>query len=122
MKFKIHSWSDWATGEMKIVVIQEHAEDSRPGFWTVCNLYTSEVQVLETGKLVPDSFIIRLPWTIGLLIKKAFADWLHNEGVRPEEVIKREAGIEGKLQATKYHLEDLRQLLKLNTEKDRIPK
>jgi hypothetical protein len=115
MKFRIHSWRDYASGEMKMVIIRENPAETRPGFRTVYNLFTMEVLTWQAGELIPENFIIRLPWEVGDGLKKAFASWLHNEGVRPDEVIKKEGGLEGSLQATKYHLEDLRQLLKLRT-------
>ena len=105
-----------------MVILTENIPNQGSRLYTAYNLFTTEQITLEIGQKIPPSFVIALPWLVGGDIKKAFAEWLHGERIRPDEVNKKQGTMEGTLMAQKYHLEDLRQLLKLNTEKDRIPK
>ena len=124
MGYKIKSWVDFGSGEMKLVVFcqEEEGKLGPSRGYTVYNLYTTEFLTLERGARVPEAFIITIPWLMGPEIERAFAEWLYGRGITPEQVTRKQGSTEGSLEATKYHLEDLRQLLKLNTEKDRIPK
>ena len=119
MKFQIRSWTDWGTGEMKLVIFSEGNKDQAPGY-TVYNLCTGEMHLVERGQQIPPSFIIVLPWVAADDLKKAFAEWVHEQGIRPDQEVKREAGNEGSLHATRYHLEDLRRLLKLPPPQEKV--
>jgi hypothetical protein len=45
---------------------------------------------------------------------KALHAEFERQGIRPDEIVKKEAKNEGKLEATKAHLDDLRSLLRLD--------
>jgi hypothetical protein len=113
METKIKSWSDGRTGETCLVIYAPAGIVGGPGSNTVYNLFTRETKVMALGEVIPEEFIIKLPWNAAIGIKQAFAEWIYGEGIRPEDVIKKQGTVEGSLEATRYHLEDLRKLLKL---------
>ncbi len=98
------------SGDTKIVFFhrQDHSR------YLVYNFYTGQSVLIEMGMKIPDEFILKLPWNISQEIEKALAEWLSKKGVRPDD----NAKIEGTLQATRYHLEDLREMLKLKGKRE----
>ena len=73
------------------------------------NFYTGETKVIEEGVAVDDDYILKIPSHLMPELLKAMADLLEEEKIQTDSQHK----IEGKLDATKYHLEDLRKILKL---------
>ncbi len=103
--FEVLDWRDGETGETKFVIGKRGGRGK-----LVYNLFTQEMRDLEIGERIPGDFIVKLPWSIAPGILRALSTWLNNKGIRPDE----ESIIKGKLEATKYHLEDLRKLLDLD--------
>ncbi len=103
--YEILDFIDAATGETRLVI---HRKGGRGKM--VYNLSTRELRDLDIGETIPEEFIIKLPWSETPDILRAFSTWLHQKGIRPDA----ESITQGKLQATLYHLEDLRHLLKLD--------
>jgi hypothetical protein len=72
-----------------------------------------EGQELLNKRVAPEGEAIKpaltLPWMIGQDILKALAEALDQHGVKTDS----DAKIAGTLEATRYHLEDLRRLLKM---------
>jgi hypothetical protein len=104
---KIHSWADEETGGEKLIIWLEGQAGGPPH---VFSLLTGVMRRLDFGERTPEEFIIRIPWNIFPQFKRAMAEWLSGEDIRPAD----ESRAQGKLEATRYHLEDLREILKLH--------
>ncbi len=76
----------------------------------VYNFHTGVVREIHPGEMIPEEFIFSVPWWLADEFKMAMSNMLAEKGVRPD----KDAKIEGTLEATRFHLEDLRSLLKLN--------
>jgi len=92
------------SGNLKIAIIDEHP-DGR----------VFAVQPVELVlKEIPDNLEIPVAFNFGRIMSQQFlvamAEALDKHGVKTD----KDAKIQGTLEATKYHLEDLRKLLKLN--------
>lgn len=68
-----------------------------------------ELEIQEEGFELPEP-TLKLNPNIGEEFLKAMATMLDNRGIKTKSM----HTIEGNLEATKYHLEDLRKMLKLN--------
>jgi hypothetical protein len=101
---EIRSWLDHASGEKCLVFF-----DDRPPDKIVYNFFTGEIKAVSPGEKVPPEFIFRIPFGLQGDFGKALANLAAEEGGRTES----ESRIEGSLEATRHHLEDLRRLLKL---------
>lgn len=75
----------------------------------VVNFYTGESLVVNPNELIPDNFIMKIPSFFAPSFLAALAEALDKNGIKTD----KDAKIQGTLDATKYHLEDLRKLLKL---------
>lgn len=73
----------------------------------VINLYTGEIKKLETGELIPDNFIIKLSDYVAQEFLQGLAEALDKRGIKTD----KDAKIQGLLEATKYHLEDMRKIV-----------
>lgn len=75
-----------------------------------CNFYTGERKEIDlnVGE-IPEKFILKIPGFLADSFFKSFAEVLDKQGVKTDN----DAKIQGTLDATKYHLEDLRTLLKI---------
>lgn len=102
---EIHSWHDESTGELKIVFGVKNPNSET----LLYNFYTDQVQVLGLGQRIPKDFVLTIPWDMTQEVMNALAQWLAKKGVRNYH----DAKIEGTLEATRKHLEDLRFLLKI---------
>lgn len=76
---------------------------------TIWNFAKGIATVVQPGDLLPKECIMEIPNNLFDEMIKAFAEIANEKGMKLESDLKRE----GKLEATKYHLEDLRKLLKL---------
>ena len=101
---KIIIYQNHRKRETEVIVIKEGLNRD-----IVYNLYTGISQELKPGEEIPEEFTMKIPQQIVGPFFKAFAEELDKQGIKTE----MDAKIEGKLEATVYHLEDLRQLLKL---------
>ena len=61
----------------------------------------------EVAQIIEPS--LKLPGNIGRALLQAFAEALDKDGIKTD----KDAKLQGTIEATKYHLEDLRTLLKL---------
>jgi hypothetical protein len=112
---KIHSWDDYGNGDEKVIFyLEEDTRESRQVF----NPMTGIVTVVERGAKIPEDFILTFPWLLAPQIKRALADWLYSQDIRPGA----ESKAQGKLEATRYHLEDLREILKLHDPHGKEPR
>lgn len=96
--------------EMLTMRIIFYEVDQR-GRITLYNLYTGKGQTLdESGAFtVPSEFVMQVPEHLGRDFLKAMAEALDKEGVKTENDFK----VAGLLEATKYHLEDMREIVKI---------
>lgn len=105
--FDIRIGQDITRGGLAIVIWDKrHKENS------VLNLYTGESKVIGALEQIPDEFIMRLSNLVAQDFLQALAEALDDRGIKTD----KDAKIQGTLEATEYHLEDLRSLLKLPTE------
>ena len=80
--------------------------------YTIYNFSSDPPQatLIKIGENLPtDLATLRIPWTLREQFFKAMGEFVSNKGIKTDSDMKRE----GILEATKYHLEDLRHLLKL---------
>ena len=111
---EVHSWKDESTGETKLLFVDFGEGRTR----TVFNLYTGQAIQLHPGQKVPPEFMLKIPWDMAPEFENALAQWLAKKGVRNDH----DAKLEGTLEATRYHLEDLREMLKLRTPPVTLPR
>jgi len=97
-------YRDYGTLTTKIIFVEKQL-DKR----FVHNLYTQQMQEIKDCEEIPDEFIMKVPDHLSLIFLKKFAEAIDEQGIKTD----MDAKIEGTLEATKYHLEDLRKLLKL---------
>jgi len=103
MEIKI--FNDFQTFDTKIIVFQREGNING-----VYNLYTGIIKEIKQGRPIPEEFVMKIPNHLVSPLFKALAEALDKQGIKTE----MDAKIEGKFEATKYHLEDLRIMLKLN--------
>ncbi len=106
---EIKYWHDGVKGEDCYVFFEHQGGREH---W-VFNLFTHETHAVPLGEKIREEDVLRIPFGLGEDFKRAMSNFLQSEGIRPEE----ESVMKGKLEATKYHLEDLRKLLKLEAKK-----
>lgn len=103
MEVKIYN--DIARSQTNLLFFEQQG-DKR----VVYNLFNGSSLTLSGYDLVPDEYICKIPGYISESLFSALAEALDKNGVRTD----KDAKIEGTLEATKFHLQDLRKLLKLN--------
>ncbi len=103
MKIKIGE--SFETDSYNIVFYEKDGMDA-----ILYNFYTGDTKRIKTGEAFKNDFIFKVPSRLMPDLLKAMADCLEEQRVQTDS----QAKIEGTLNATKYHLEDLRKLLKLN--------
>ena len=103
--FLIRSEMSLQDNALKMVFARQDGD----GTLFVFNFHTGQIRQIEPGEQIPGEFIFTVPWPIADEFRKAMSDMLAEKGIKPD----RDAKIEGTLEATRYHLEDLRTLLKL---------
>ncbi len=101
---KIKTWTDGATGEFKIVFYQEEGSNR-----LLFNFYHGGVYTVSPGMSIPDDYVIKIPEHLAMQVLKSLADSLDMMDVKTDS----DAKLAGTLEATRYHLEDLRTLCKL---------
>lgn len=101
---EINIYEDFATQTVKILFFDMTVRPKR-----IFNLYTGDVLEVNEGEMIPDSFAMKVPSHMVDSLFKSLAEHLSERGVKT----KNDSLIEGQLDATKYHLEDLRKLLKI---------
>lgn len=109
MEFEVRIGQDVLRSGIAIVVFDKRYNDSR-----VLNLYTGESKVLKEFEEIPQEFIMKVSDIIAQEFLQALAEALDKNGIKTD----KDAKIQGTLEATKYHLEDMRSLLKLNKPKE----
>ncbi len=102
---KIQSFEDYGTGDTVLIFYQEGHGNTR----TVINLLNGISYAVELGQKIPPEAMIRLPWALVPAIKRALLEWLNGQGMETTQ----EATLKGTMESMKYHLEDLRFILKL---------
>ena len=75
-----------------------------------------ELKVIERGEKI-EAASLQMDGDIYRPFMKAMAEALDKEGIKTDN----DAKLEGTLSATRYHLEDLRELLKVGKSKDALP-
>ncbi len=76
---------------------------------TAFNFTNGRSYTIQPGENLPKECLIEIPNNVLEEMIKAFAEMANEKGMKLDADLKRE----GQLEATKYHLEDLRKLLKL---------
>ncbi len=102
---KVQIWTDWGSGSaLKIV------------FWRwdgskvhLYNFFTQKATTINEGDTYPDEYILKVPGTMRDELFRSLAEAMDKQGIKTENDHK----IAGILEATKYHLEDLRKIAKL---------
>ena len=102
MKFEIRIWHAYETDQTNIIIFDRTHNDTR-----IVNLYTQQIQLLKENERIPDEFILKIPNIMAKEFFKAFAEALDEQGIKTENDFK----IQGLLEATKYHLEDMRKIV-----------
>ena len=102
MKFEIRIWHSYDTDQTHIIIFDRTDRENR-----VINLYTGVIKVLSEYEKIPDEFILKIPNIMAAQFFQAFAEALDQQGIKTENDFK----IQGLLEATKYHLEDMRKLV-----------
>ena len=102
--FEIRIGQDITRAGIAIIVF-----DRRKGQNSVINLYTGETKVLKEFEEIPFEFMMKISNFLANDFLKALAEALDQQGIKTD----KDAKIAGTLEATKYHLEDMRKLLKL---------
>ncbi len=75
----------------------------------IYNFYTGISEILSEGDPYPEDYILKIPNHLVEPLFRSFAETLDKRGIKTPNTHK----IEGQLDSTKYHLEDLRKMLKL---------
>lgn len=75
----------------------------------VYNFYTEEARQLKENESYPEEFILKIPNHLVDPVFQALAKTLDKKGIKTPNSHK----VEGELDATKYHLEDLRTIMKI---------
>ena len=101
---EVNIQEDFSTQTVKMIFYDMDERSKR-----VYNLYTGESTQVEEGMVIPEEFIMKVPGYMANALLKSLAEALSERGVKT----KMDATMEGQLDATKYHLEDLRKLLKI---------
>ncbi len=107
-QFEIRSWDDWETGGIRFLIGKQGGRGK-----IIYNFFTGQFIELGISAGVPEEFMITLTFQVARQLQHALAEWLEAQGARTDGKVRMEASVQGTLQATKYHLEDLRKLLKL---------
>ncbi len=89
------------------VAFVENRGDRRTAF----NFVSGTAEDIREGTPIPKEGIMKIPTDLFNEIVKGFAEIANEKGLKLDSDMKRE----GQLEATKYHLEDMRKLLKLNS-------
>ena len=100
----VQIWKEFNTGQIKMVFIERNGLKA-----TLVNFYTGICKEISEGEIYPDEFILKIPHTMARDVFKGMAEAMDGEGVKTENDFK----IQGTLEATRFHLEDLRTILKL---------
>ena len=98
--FEVKIYQDWGKFETIIYFLNKSNK-------TVINLFSGEVYSIKGGEPIPDNFIMKISPYVSTQIFSALAEALDKQGVKTENDFK----IQGLLEATKYHLEDMRKLV-----------
>ena len=96
-------WYDICNDELQVLFFEDLGQGRR----SVVLPMEMKIQVLERGESVPGPSLQLGSYGNSLL--KSLAEQLDKQGIKTDS----DATIQGTLQATKYHLEDLRKLLKI---------
>lgn len=111
---RIYHHEDPFSLTMRVAFLTGPEESPQPGdvrcaynFATgkIINIYENT----SSGTVLPKECFMEIPLPIWSDMLKAFAELASGKGIKLESDLKRE----GQLEATKYHLEDMRKLLKL---------
>ena len=102
MKIEVRIWQDYGSDTTKIIFVERDIGKSR-----VINLFTQEVRELKEYEQIPEEFILKLSRWVSQDILQGLAEALDKNGIKTE----KDAKIQGLLEATKYHLEDMRSLV-----------
>ena len=103
-EFEVKIGQDIMRAGIAIVVFDRRKKEN-----SVMNLYTGETKTLQNFEEIPPEFIMKLSSFIANDFLEALAEALDQQGIKTD----KDAKIAGTLEATKYHLEDMRKLLKL---------
>jgi len=104
-EFRIKSFDDYQCSMFKLVC-SRHSGDKLELY----NFYTGDVATIKQGELIPDEYIMKIPEQMKDMFMESFAKMLDEKNIKTENTHK----LEGVLEATKYHLEDMRKIAKVN--------
>ncbi len=96
-------WADYQNA-IEVAIIDEDRMDGK--------IFAAKPMNIEFEEVISDAYIkptLILKNKVGREFMSAMADMLDKNGIKTEKTSK----LEGTLEATKYHLEDMRKLLKL---------
>lgn len=101
---KVSIYQEPCSASINIVFYTER--DGRRFVVKPMELVLEEVEVKESGMIAPT---LSIPGIMGRELLNNLAEALDEKGIKTD----KDAKIEGTLEATKYHLEDMRHLMKL---------
>ena len=101
---KVQIWQDYGFGETQMTFYEVEGKDIY-----VYNLYTRERKKIGESSQCPEEFMLHIPHSMDTAIFQALAEALDERGIKTD----KDAKIQGTLEATRFHLEDLRKMLKL---------
>ena len=99
---KTRPWDDG----VDLYFIEERADGKR----SIVKPVQFEMETLKESQMI-ETPTLRLNGMWGRQLLQAFSEALQKEGIKPES----DSKLEGKLLATEYHLEDMRELLELSS-------
>ena len=101
---KINIFEDPTTNFIKVIFFR-NVGINREFF----NFYNGESEIIEPNNEISKKFIMSIPSYLSQEFLQRLVEILDKKGIKSEN----DNLMKGKLDATKYHLEDLRKLLKL---------
>ena len=99
---KVNVWDNYASLTTEIILVFDEGNIKR-----VYNPITQEVKELKYGDKVADEFILKIPTEYKQILIDALIKGFGDIGISP----KGESKLEGKLEATEKHLQDMRTLV-----------
>ena len=100
---KVEIWTEMF-GHVRIAFYEKYDGGIR-----IFNFYTGMVKQIENCEVCPEEYQLKIPHTIANELFESLAEALDSKGIKTD----KDAKIQGTLEATKYHLEDMRKLLRI---------
>ena len=99
---EIRMFEDELCFELKMVFMRKTGFDRE-----VYNFYTGKSKTVKMSEPIPDEYILKIPFALKDDLLISMANLLDKKNIKTDS----NAKVEGLLNATKYHLEDMRKLV-----------